>query len=99
MKKPKFQSPTGMHDILPEEQKYFQRIYNVVENIANFYDFKKIDTPILEETQLFEKGTGLSTDIVQKQMYSFRTKGGDHLTLRPEGTPINSKSFYSARHV
>jgi len=93
MKKPKFQSPTGMHDILPEEQKYFQRIYDVVENIVNFYGFKKIDTPILEETQLFEKGTGLSTDIVQKQMYSFRTKGGDHLTLRPEGTPSIARAY------
>jgi histidyl-tRNA synthetase len=92
-KKPKFQSPTGMHDILPEEQPYFQKIYKEVENIASFYDFKKIDTPILEETQLFEKGTGLSTDIVQKEMYSFRTKGGDHLTLRPEGTPTVMRAF------
>lgn len=78
---------------MPEEQRYFQRIYNVAENIASFYDFKKIDTPILEETQLFEKGTGISTDIVQKQMYSFRTRGGDHLTLRPEGTPTIVRSF------
>ena len=87
MKKPKFQSPTGMHDILPEDQKYFQKISDVVENIANFYGFEKIETPILEETELFSKGTGLTTDIVQKQMYSFRTKGGDYLTLRPEFTP------------
>ncbi len=93
MKKLKFQSPTGMHDVLPEEQRYFQKIYNVVESVASFYDFKKIDTPILEETQLFEKGTGLSTDIVQKQMYSFRTKGSDHLTLRPEGTPTIIRAF------
>jgi histidyl-tRNA synthetase len=92
-KKPKFQSPTGMHDILPAEQRYFQKIYDVVENIANFYGFKKIETPILEETQLFEKGTGLSTDVVQKQMYSFRTKGGDHLTLRPEGTPSITRAY------
>ena len=86
MKKPKFQSPTGMHDILPEDQKYFQRIYNVCENIANFYGFQKIDTPILEETELFSKGIGLSTDIVGKQMYNLRTRGGDCLTLRPEFT-------------
>ena len=86
MKRPKFQSPTGMHDILPEEQKYFQRIYDVVSNIADFYGFGKIDTPILEDTELFLKGIGLATDIVKKQMYSFRTKGGDFLTLRPEWT-------------
>ena len=87
MKKPKFQALTGMHDILPTEQKYFQRIYDTVLNIANFYGFKKIDTPIIEETELFSKGTGVSTDIVQKQMYSFRTRGSDYLTLRPEFTP------------
>ena len=85
-KKPKFQSPTGMHDVLPEDQKYFQKIYEVCQDMANFYGFKKIDTPILEETELFSKGIGLATDIVGKQMYSFRTKGGDYLTLRPEGT-------------
>ena len=85
-KKPKFQSPTGMHDILPPEQKYFQKIYEVSENIANFYQFQKIETPILEETELFSKGIGLATDIVGKQMFSLRTKGGDYLTLRPEGT-------------
>ena len=76
-----------MRDILSEEQKYFQKILNVAENIAHFYGFEKIDTPILEETELFSKGTGLTSDIVQKQMYSLRTKGGDYLTLRPEFTP------------
>lgn len=85
-KKLKFQSPTGMHDILPPEQRYFQKIYEVSENIANFYQFQKIETPILEETELFSKGIGFSTDIVGKQMFSLRTKGGDYLTLRPEGT-------------
>jgi len=93
MKKPKFQSPTGMHDILPEEQKYFQRIYNVCENIAEFYGFKKIETPILEEADLFSRGIGLSTDIVQKQMYSFKTKGDDFLSLRPEGTAPIVRSY------
>lgn len=87
MEKLKFQTPTGMHDILPEEQKYFQKIYNICENIANFYGFEKIETPILEETELFSKGTGVNTDIVQKEMLTLRTKGGDYLTLRPEFTP------------
>ncbi|PIP24147.1 MAG: histidine--tRNA ligase [Candidatus Nealsonbacteria bacterium CG02_land_8_20_14_3_00_37_10] len=87
MKKLKFQRPTGMHDILPEDQRYFQKIYNVCEAVVNFYGFKKIDTPILEDTALYEKGTGLTTDIVQKQMFTLRTRGGDYLTLRPEFTP------------
>ena len=82
----KFQSPTGMHDVLPEDQRYFEKIYNVVNEIVGFYNFQKIGTPALEDTELFSKGIGLSTEVVQKQMFSFRTKGGDHLTLRPEGT-------------
>jgi len=84
--KPKFQSPTGMHDILPEEHKYFQKIYDVCQDVAAFYGFQRIETPILEETELFSKGIGLATDIVGKQMFTLRTKGGDCLTLRPEGT-------------
>jgi histidyl-tRNA synthetase len=87
VKKLKFQKPTGMHDILPADQKYFQKVYSVCEAITNFYGYKKIDTPILEEAELFSKGTGLATDIIQKQMYSFRAKGGDTLALRPEFTP------------
>ncbi len=92
-KKPKFQTPTGMHDILPEDQKYYQRIYDVVSNIADFYGFGKIDTPILEETELFSKGIGLATDIVKKEMYSLKTKGGDALSLRPEWTAPVVRSY------
>jgi len=75
-----------MHDILPEDQKYLKVINNKIEEIAGFYGFAKIDTPLVEQAELFSKGLGFSTDVVQKQMYSFRTKGGDLLTLRPEGT-------------
>lgn len=93
MKKPKFQAPIGMHDILGEDQKYFQKIYDVCEDIANFYNFQKIETPILEESELFSRGVGPSTDIVEKQMFSLRTKGGDLLTLRPEGTAPVVRAF------
>lgn len=75
-----------MRDILPSEQKYFQKIQNVCENVADFYGFQRIETPILEETSLFTKGIGLATDIVGKQMFTLKTKGGTYLTLRPEGT-------------
>ena len=87
MKKQKFQTPTGMHDILPDDQRYFEKIHNVAKSIANFYNFDKITTPILEKAEIFERGTGESTDIVQKEMYTLKTKGGDLLALRPEGTP------------
>jgi len=92
-KKPKFQRPTGMHDILPEDQKYFKRIYTVVSNIADFYGFGKIDTPILEETELFSRGIGMATDIVKKEMYTLKTKGGDFLSLRPEWTAPIVRSY------
>lgn len=82
-----------MHDILPLEQKYIQKIYDVVSDIASFYDFGKIDTPILEDAELFSKGIGISTDIIKKEMYTFRTKGGDWLALRPEFTAPVVRSY------
>ncbi len=92
-KKRGFQTPTGMHDILPEDQRYYQKIYNVIENIAEFYGFEKIDTPILEEAELFVRGVGGATDIVEKQMFTLRTKGGDWLALRPEQTAAVARSY------
>ena len=86
MSKSKFQTPKGMHDIFGEKWKYFNRIFEVVENFAKFYNFERIETPILEDAELFTKGIGLATDIVQKEMFLLRTKGGDYLALRPEGT-------------
>ena len=83
----KFQAPKGVFDILPRDQRYWERVRKVVKQLANAYRFSVIDTPIFEDVQLFMKGTGASTDIVQKEMYTFRTKGGDHLALRPEFTP------------
>ncbi|XOB42662.1 MAG: histidine--tRNA ligase [Candidatus Nealsonbacteria bacterium] len=82
----KFQSPTGMHDILEEDYRYYEKINDAVKKIAGFYSFERIETPILEQRDLFSKGIGLSTDIVKKEMFTLRTKGGDYLTLRPEGT-------------
>ncbi len=93
MKKNRPQTLTGMHDILPEEQFYFRKILDVAEKIANFYNFQKIDTPIVEQADLFSKGTGLLTDIVEKQMYVFRTRGGDIVALRPEGTPAIARAY------
>jgi histidyl-tRNA synthetase len=86
MPKPKFQTPKGMHDIFGENWKYFNRIFEVVKSFADFYNFERIETPVLEEEELFTRGIGLATDIVQKEMFTLKTKGGDHLALRPEGT-------------
>jgi len=86
MKTPKFQTPKGMRDILEDDFKYINRIFDVVRSFASFYNFQRIETPILEQAELFIKGVGLDTDIVQKEMFLLRTRGGDHLALRPEGT-------------
>lgn len=92
-KKSRLQAPTGMHDVLSEDQPYFTRIWDAVNEIAHFYAFSKIDTPMVEYSELYEKGTGLTTDIVEKQMYAFKTKGGDALALRPEFTPGIVRAF------
>lgn len=89
----KFQTVTGMHDILPEDQKYYEKIYETAKDVAGFYNFERLETPILENSELFVKGTGATTEIVQKQMYSFKTRGGDSLTLRPEGTPSIVRAY------
>ena len=86
-KKEKFQTLTGMRDILPQEQAHWQNVYQRARTISTSYGFEKIDTPIVEDFELFNKGTGEITDIVQKEMFSLRTKGGTHAVLRPEGTP------------
>ena len=92
-KKLKFQAPTGMHDILPEDQFLYERIWRLTDDVAKFYGFGKIDVPIVEDAVLYEKGTGGNTDIVEKQMYTLKTKGGDILVLRPEFTPGIVRSY------
>lgn len=82
-----------MHDLFEDTLRCFDTIEKACQKMAGFYDFKRIDTPILEETALFEKSTGASSEIVQKQMFSLRTRGGDHLTLRPEITPSVVRSY------
>ena len=89
----KLQTLAGMHDILPEDQPYFKKVAKAVESISNYYSFSKIETPILEMAEVFLKGVGEGTDIVEKEMYAFRTKGGDAVCLRPEGTAPVMRSY------
>jgi len=89
----KYQTLTGMHDILPEDQNYFKKIHKAVESVSNYYGFEKIETPILESAEVFTKAVGEDTDIVGKEMYTFRTKGGDLLCLRPENTASIMRSY------
>ena len=78
---------------MPEDQVYFKRVQKVVESVANSYTFDKIETPILEFAEVFQKAVGDDTDIVGKEMYTFRTKGGDMVCLRPEGTAAVMRSY------
>lgn len=82
-----------MRDILPEEQIYWEKVKQVIKNLARAYGFERLDTPILEAADLFVKGTGPYTDIIEKEMYNLRTKGGDQLSLRPEFTPAVMRAY------
>lgn len=81
-----FSSPKGMRDIINEDYYNFQGFFEKAQEVAIYYGFKPIDTPILEHEDLFTTTVGEGTDIVDKEMYTLRTKGGDHLALRPEHT-------------
>ncbi len=85
-KKKSFQLLRGMKDILPEDQPYWEKIRHIVDTMAQAYGFGRIDTPLLEETDLFIRSVGEATDIIEKEMYTFTDKGGDSVSLRPEGT-------------
>jgi histidyl-tRNA synthetase len=80
------QSIRGMHDILPAEMAAWHRLENTIRSVLRSYAFEEIRVPVLEKTDLFARAIGDATDVVQKEMYSFEDRGGDWLSLRPEGT-------------
>lgn len=79
-------SPKGMRDIMNEEYYSFQGFFEKAQEVALYYGFKPIDTPIMEHEEIFTSSIGEGTDIIDKEMYTLKTKGGDHLALRPEHT-------------
>lgn len=81
-----FQNLRGMKDILPEEQPYWDQVRKVSEKLAREYGFLRIDLPLVEQNDLYTRSIGEGTDIVDKEMYSFVTRGGDRVALRPEFT-------------
>lgn len=76
-----------MRDILPQDWGFWDKLIKTGQDLAEDYGFQKIETPMLEDAELFIRGTGVTTDIVSKQMYFVKTAGGASLALRPEGTP------------
>ncbi|CEG27987.1 histidine--tRNA ligase [Bacillus sp. B-jedd] len=85
--------PRGTQDILPGEVETWQLIEEAAQRLCRLYQYQEIRTPIFEHTELFSRGVGDSTDIVQKEMYNFKDRGGRDLTLRPEGTAAVVRSF------
>jgi len=80
------QKPKGTKDILPDESYKWQYIENNVKSLLECYGMREIRVPVFEHTELFQRGVGETTDVVQKEMYTFEYKGGRSITLRPEGT-------------
>ena len=83
----------GTHDIIPPDVNRWQLVERVARELCERYGYVEVRTPIIEREELFSKGTGETTDIVQKEMYSFTDKGGDRITMRPEATPSMVRAY------
>ena len=81
-----FQAPRGTTDVLPEDEAYWSFVRATAEEVAARFGYHRIDTPVFEDAGLFERGVGSTTDIVEKETYTFEDRGGDLITLRAEGT-------------
>lgn len=87
------QIPRGTQDLLPGQTEIWQYIEKTARELCRLYQYKEIRTPIFEHTELFLRGVGDTTDIVQKEMYTFQDRGGRNITLRPEGTASVVRSY------
>lgn len=88
-----FKAPRGTHDVLPSEVERWHYIEEVIRKICQEYGYGEIRTPLFEQTELFARGVGESTDIVGKEMYSFKDRGQRSMTLRPECTASVVRAF------
>src|SRR6478752_1877873 len=87
------QIPRGTQDILPGKVEYWQFVEQRAREICRAFNYQEIRTPMFEHTELFLRGVGETTDIVQKEMYTFKDRGDRSLTLRPEGTASVVRSY------
>jgi histidyl-tRNA synthetase len=88
-----FEAPRGTHDILPDEQPLWKLVIGEAERLCSLYGYRAIQTPVFEDTALFQRTSGAGSDIVQKEMYTFDDKGGRSLTLRPEATAPIARAY------
>ena len=82
----RIEAPRGTHDILPSDQPLWKKVTGEMERMCALYGYRRIQTPVFEDTELFQRTSGAGSDIVQKEMYTFEDRSGRSLTLRPEGT-------------
>ncbi len=82
----RIEAPRGTHDILPSDQPLWQKVTGEMERMCALYGYRRLQTPVFEDTELFQRTSGAGSDIVQKEMYTFEDGSGRSLTLRPEGT-------------
>ena len=82
----RIEAPRGTHDVLPSDQPLWQKVTGEMERLCALYGYRRIQTPVFEDTDLFARTSGVGSDIVQKEMYTFEDRSGRSLTLRPEGT-------------
>ncbi len=85
----------GTHDILPEDMRRFRAVFDKAREIAARYGYREMATPIFEFTEVFKRTLGDTSDVVTKEMYTFDTKGGEQVTLRPEATAGVARAFIS----
>ncbi|MFU0791986.1 histidine--tRNA ligase [Virgibacillus proomii] len=88
-----YKAPRGTADVLPEDANKWQFIESTIKQICHRFHYEEIRTPLFEHTEVFQRGVGDSTDIVQKEMYTFQDRGGRSITLRPEGTAPVVRAF------
>ena len=87
------QAPKGTKDCLPQDSYRFQYVESIMRKHAALSGYREVRTPVFEHTELFLRGVGDTTDIVQKEMYTFNDKGGRSITLKPEGTAGGARAF------
>ena len=87
-------APRGTRDILPKEVYKWQYVENKFREICALYGYEEMRTPIFEHTEVFTRSVGDTTDIVQKEMYTFTDKGDRQISLKPEGTAGTIKIIY-----
>ena len=88
-----YQAPRGTSDVLPAQQRFWSFVRTTLAGAAHAFGYSRIDTPTFEDTGLFARTVGRETDLVQKEMYSFRDRGGQEVTLRPEGTAAVCRAY------